>query len=406
MKNIQTVPVDPVALLADLIRAETVTPVAGPALDILQDRLVPAGFEVHRPVFSDTDTPDVENLFAAIGSGDRHLMFAGHVDVVPTGDSGLWSEPPFSASVREGEMYGRGAIDMKGGIAAMLVAALRFLERRGGEFGGRISFLITGDEEGPAINGTDKLLAWAIEQGESFSAAIVGEPTSARQLGDQIKIGRRGSLSAELTVTGRQGHAAYPMKADNPVRGLAAMLDALLSEPLDEGSDHFEPSTLEVISADVGNTAWNVIPGATKARFNSRYNDMWTRETLVAEIERRLTEAAKSRRYRPNAEGPVQWQLEWQPSPSDVFLTRDEELIDLVSAEIMRVTGLTPDVSTDGGTSDARFIKDYCPVVEFGLVGTTMHQVDERVPVIDLRTAADVYESILDAYFPPDVQGR
>ncbi len=399
-KNINPDPLDPVALLAELIRAETVTPVAGPALDILQGRLEPAGFSVSRPVFTGSDTPDVENLFAWIGNGDRHLTFAGHVDVVPTGDKELWNHPPFSASVKDGEMYGRGAIDMKGGIAAMTVAASRFLARRGGEFGGRVSFLITGDEEGPAINGTDKLLAWAVEQGETFTAAIVGEPTSARLLGDQIKIGRRGSLSAELTVTGRQGHAAYPMDADNPVRGLATMLDALLSLPLDNGSDHFEPTTLEVIGVEVGNAAWNVIPGTATARFNSRYNDLWTPATLVAEIERRLAEAATDRRHRPDAKNAIQWALDWQPSPSDVFLTRDEELIDLVSAAVKGVTGLTPETSTGGGTSDARFIKDYCPVVEFGLVGATMHQIDERVPISDLRTAADIYESILDAYFP------
>lgn len=393
-------PADPIAILTDLIRAKTVTPVAGPALDVLQGLLEPAGFAVSRPVFSDRDTPDVENLFAAIGGGDRHLTFAGHVDVVPTGDETLWSEAPFSAAVRGGEIYGRGAIDMKGGIAAMVAAVCRFLARRGNEFDGRISFLITGDEEGPAINGTAKLLTWAVKRGENFSAAIVGEPTSAQRLGDQVKIGRRGSLSAELTVTGRQGHVAYPMKADNPVRGLTTLLDALLSEPLDGGSEHFEPSTLEVISVDVGNPAWNVIPGAAKARFNSRYNDLWTRKSLVAEVERRLVAAASDTRHRPNAEEPIQWRLEWQPSPSDVFLTRDEKLVELVSGAISRITGLMPEVSTAGGTSDARFIKDYCPVIEFGLVGTTMHQIDERVPVDDIGVAADIYESILDAYFP------
>ncbi len=392
--------IDPVALLSDLIRAETVTPHAGPALDVVQQHLQPSGFEINRPVFSDAGTPDVENLFAAVGAGEKHLTFAGHVDVVPAGDPAGWSHPPFSAAIENSELYGRGAVDMKGGVAAMMAAALRFVGRRGINFGGRISFLITGDEEGPAINGTAKLLSWAKGRGETFSAAIVGEPTSAERIGDQIKIGRRGSLSMILTVAGKQGHAAYPHMTDNPVRGLTSLLDALLSQPLDGGSDHFEPSTFEPVSVDVGNPAWNVIPGQATARFNSRYNDLWSRESLLAEVESRLQRAAGERRHRPGSAGPIDWRLDPQPSPSDVFLTRDDALIDLVSAAIVRVTGETPVLSTGGGTSDARFIKDYCPVVEFGLVGATMHQVDERVAISDVETAARIYESLLDAYFP------
>jgi succinyl-diaminopimelate desuccinylase len=391
---------DPLAMLRDLVRAESVTPDAAPALDVMEAWLAPSGFTISRPVFTEAGTPDVENLFAAIGNGTRHLTFAGHVDVVPAGDAALWSHPPFDADEDGGALYGRGAVDMKGGLAAMACAALRFLARRGPEFGGRISFLITGDEEGPAINGTAKLLDWAKANGEDFSAAIVGEPTSAERLGDQVKIGRRGSFSATLTVTGKQGHAAYPHMADNPVRGMTTLLDALLSEPLDTGSDHFEPSTFEVISVDVGNPAWNVIPGKAKARFNSRYNDLWTRESLEAEIAGRLKRAAGERRHRPDAERPIDWRLDLEPSPSDVFLTRDDVLIALVSGAIRKVTGEEPVLSTGGGTSDARFIKDYCPVVEFGLVGKTMHQVDERVAVADLETATRVYEAVLDAYFP------
>ena len=387
-------------MLRELIRAESVTPDAGPALDVVQAWLKPAGFEISRPAFSDTGTPDVENLFAAIGTGGKHLCFAGHVDVVPTGNAGQWTHPPFSAIEDGGEIYGRGAVDMKGGVAAMVVGTLRFVARRGTDFGGRISFLITGDEEGPAVNGTAKLLEWARGEGETFSAAIVGEPTSAERLGDQVKIGRRGSFSATLTVTGTQGHAAYPHMADNPVRGLTTLLDALLSEPLDAGSEHFEPSTFEVISVDVGNPAWNVSPGQATARFNSRYNDLWTRESLMAELSTRLERVADDRRHRPGAAGPIRWRLDKEPSPSDVFLTRDDELIAVVAAAIGTVTGEQPVLSTGGGTSDARFIKDYCPVVEFGLVGKTMHQVDERVAAADVETAARIYEALLDAYFP------
>lgn len=400
MNAAATSPADPLALLRELIRAESVTPDAGPALDVVEAWLRPAGFTVSRPVFCDAGTPDVENLFAAIGKGAKHLSFAGHVDVVPPGDVGQWTHPPFSAVEDGGELFGRGAVDMKGGVAAMAVAALRFVARRGTDFSGRISFLITGDEEGPAVNGTAKLLQWARGEGENFSAAIVGEPTSAERLGDQVKIGRRGSLSVTLTVSGTQGHAAYPHKADNPVRGLTTLLDALLSEPLDGGSEHFEPSTFEAISVDVGNPAWNVIPGQATARFNSRYNDLWTRESLMAEIRGRVERAADDRRHRTGATAPIRWRLEQETSPSDVFLTRDDDLIALVSAAIGKVTGEKPILSTGGGTSDARFIKDYCPVVEFGLVGKSMHQADERVSVADLEIAAQIYEAILDAFFP------
>jgi succinyl-diaminopimelate desuccinylase len=280
----------------------------------------------------------------------------------------------------------------------MTIAALRFVERRGKKFGGRLSLLVTGDEEGPAVNGTAKLLAWAAERGERFSAAIVGEPTSAQVLGDQLKVGRRGSFSATLTVEGRQGHAAYPREADNPIRGLTQLLYALQSAPLDEGSEHFEPSTLEMVSVDVGNPAWNVIPAMASARLNSRYNDLWTRTSLHAELERRLAVAAGDRTL--SARVPVSWRLIEEPAGSDVFLTHDPDLIRAISDAIERVTGRRPAPSTGGGTSDARFIKAYCPVVEFGPVGATMHQIDERVSLAEIERAALVYEAFLDAYFP------
>jgi succinyl-diaminopimelate desuccinylase len=385
-------------LLVELVRAPTVTPNAGPAFDVLERHLAPAGFAVARPVFEAPGTPAVENLFAAFGTGSRHLAFAGHVDVVPPGPESRWRHPPFSAEIVDGVLYGRGAVDMKSGLAAMVAAALRFAVRRGPDFGGRISFLITGDEEGPAVNGTAKLLQWASDRGERFSAAIVGEPTSAREVGDQIKVGRRGSFSATLTVEGRQGHAAYPKEADNPVRGLTQLLYALMAPPLDAGSEHFDASTLEIVSVDVGNPAWNVIPAVAAARLNSRYNDCWTRQTLRDEIERRLAAAAADPAL--DARLPIRWTLAEEPADSDVFLTRDEALIAVVSDAAERVTGRRPALSTSGGTSDARFIKDYCPVVELGVVGVTMHAIDERVPLADVEQCSRIYEAVLDAYFP------
>ncbi len=391
---------DAAGVLAALVRAPSVTPDVGRALDIVDQALAVAGFSIERPVFHDTGTPDVENLFAAAGSGPKHLTFAGHVDVVPPGDEAEWSHPPFAAETADGVLYGRGAIDMKSGVAAMMIAASRFLDRRGADFGGRISFLITGDEEGPAINGTAKLLAWALSSGENFSAAIVGEPASRQILGDQVKIGRRGSFSATIGIEGRQGHAAYPHLADNPLRGLATFADALLAEALDAGTEHFEPTSLELVSIDTGNPAWNVIPARVTVRLNARYNDLWTQESLQAEIERRLAAAADDRRHRPDAAEPIRWRLIAEPAVSDVFLTRDEALIDLVRGAMQSVTGIAPALSTGGGTSDARFIKDYCPVIEVGAVGTTMHQIDECVPLAEVDSLTRIYEAILDAYFP------
>ena len=388
---------DPGALLGQLVRAASVTPDGAAAFDILERALTASGFSVERPVFEAPGTQPVENLFAAIGEGPRHLTLAGHVDVVPPGPEESWRHPPFAAEVVDGVLFGRGAVDMKGGLAALVAAAQRFIAARGDAFGGRLSFLVTADEEGPAINGTAKLLEWAAARGERFSAAFVGEPTSAEMLGDQIKVGRRGSFSATLLVEGRQGHAAYPEKADNPVRGLTQLLHALQSAPLDEGTERFGPSSLEVVSVDVGNPAWNVIPACAEARLNSRFNDVWTHESLKEELERRLSAAASDPVL--GARLPITWQLTPAPPFSDAFLTRDEALIAAASTAIESVTGRRPALSTAGGTSDARFIKDYCPVVEFGPVGTTMHQVDERVPLAEIEETARIYEAILNAYF-------
>ena len=292
---------------------------------------------------------------------------------------------------------GRGAVDMKGGIACFVSALARLIARRGAPRGS-VSLLITGDEEGPSINGTEKLLAYAARKGERWDAALVGEPTNPEQMGDMIKIGRRGSLSGSLTVEGTQGHAAYPHLADNPLRGLVTLMDGLLDPPLDEGNDRFPPTNLEFTSIDTGNKATNVIPARTAAKFNIRFNDIWTAESLAGELRARLDRAARQTRLRPGRE-PVRYQLDLDPRSSPSFLTRDEALIETLSAAVREATGRTPALSTTGGTSDARFIKDYCPVVEFGLVGQTMHMVDERVALSDLESLTGIYELFLERWF-------
>ncbi|NRG16112.1 succinyl-diaminopimelate desuccinylase [Rhizobiales bacterium] len=382
-------------LCRELIRCPSVTPEEGGALAFLDKTLSEAGFTVSRPVFSDEGTPDVENLFATIGSDHPHFVFAGHTDVVPPGDEAKWSAPPFSGEIRDGEMIGRGTADMKGGVAAFAAAALEFVAdrgaARGADFGGTISFLITGDEEGPAVNGTVKLLEWAIAQGHRFDACIVGEPTNPEKLGDAIKVGRRGSLTGEITVTGTQGHVAYPHLAKNPIPGLVSLLTALDALHLDDGNERFQPSNLEVTTVDVGNPASNIIPASAFARFNIRFNDQWSLETLKARVSETLNDAAP--------EG-LDWKVEFSRDGSDSFLTRDDALINMLSSAIRTETGREPELSTGGGTSDARFIKNYCPVVEFGLVGKTMHQVDERVAVADLDRLANIYRRFLEGYFP------
>lgn len=388
---------DPVANLAALIRCPSVTPAEGGALKLLDTLLSPLGFAVDRVMATEDGTPDVENLYARLGTEGPHLMFAGHTDVVPVGDEGAWSHPPFAAEISGGEMFGRGAVDMKGGIACFVAAIARHIEKHG-KPAGSVSFLITGDEEGPSINGTSKLLEWAAAKGETWDACVVGEPTNPDQLGDMIKIGRRGSLSGRITVHGVQGHAAYPHLADNPVRGMLQLTQALMDPPFDNGTDNFQPSNLEVTTIDTGNAATNVIPAKASAAFNIRFNDTWTAETLRAEIIRRLDEAAASGPLRPDR-SPVRYDLVWADRPSHVFLTRNNALISSLSGAVAEVTGNEPKLSTTGGTSDARFIKDYCPVVEFGLVGQTMHMVDERVAVADLETLTKIYETFIEKWF-------
>jgi succinyl-diaminopimelate desuccinylase len=387
-------PADPVALTRDLIRCPSVTPAEGGALAFLESVLRGAGFTVHRMTFSEPGTEDVENLYARLGTEGPHLMFAGHTDVVPPGDESAWTHPPFAGDLDRSTLFGRGTVDMKGGIACALAAVLDHIAQYGGQAradgAGSISFLITGDEESIAVNGTPKLLQWVAERGEKFDHCILGEPSNQRELGDTIKIGRRGSLNGTLIVSGRQGHVAYPQRADNPIRGIVRLIEAMQSEPLDAGNANFQPSHLEFTSADVGNKTVNVIPGEARAMFNIRYNDCHTQDSLKELIEERARKAAGN---------AVQFKIAWQYSNADVFVTTPGPFTELVAQAVEEVTRRKPELSTTGGTSDARFITHYCPVVEFGLVGQTMHQVDERVPIADLRALTAVYGKILERYF-------
>jgi succinyl-diaminopimelate desuccinylase len=385
------VPVDPVALAAELIRRPSVTPKDEGAIDIVAGRLERLGFTCHRLVF-DGPGPNGEqadpivNLYARFGSGRPNLCFAGHTDVVPTGSVDQWSFEPFSAAIQDGVLCGRGAVDMKGAIAAFIAAAERFLAARGAGFSGSISLLITGDEEGIAVNGTKKVLEWLRERGEVLDACVVGEPTSATQLGDMIKIGRRGSITGRLTVEGVQGHVAYPHLADNAAHRLVALLQALTAEPLDAGTEHFQASGLQITTIDIGNPATNVIPGQAKATFNIRFNDLWTSDKLKAWVTKRLQEVGGK------------YALVWEVS-GESFLVPPGLVSSLLTEAIGAVTGRTPELSTTGGTSDARFIHAYCPVAEFGLVGQTMHKADERVEIADIGQLAAIYETVLERFF-------
>ena len=381
-------PPDPIALSQALIRCPSVTPADAGALGVLEAALTPLGFACHRLRFEDAGTAAIENLYARIGTQGPNFCFAGHTDVVPPGDAKLWRHDPFAAVIDNGTLYGRGAADMKSAIAAFVAAASRYLAS--GKPYGSISLLITGDEEGIAINGTTKVLGWLAERGERLDHCIVGEPTSDVRAGDAIKIGRRGSLNTRVTVRGTQGHVAYPKRATNPLPAMAALVSLLSSEVLDQGNEHFDPSTLAFTTIDTGNTATNVIPAEAKAGFNIRFTDQHTPDSLKA----RIANAVDTIRREFGCE------IETNFHVSGVsFLTAPGPFTDLLSSAVQTVTGKVPQYSTTGGTSDARFIKDYCPVVEFGLVGQTMHAIDERVPVKDLQTLTAVYRKILDNYF-------
>jgi succinyl-diaminopimelate desuccinylase len=371
-----------------LIACPSVTPAEAGALTYLRDLLAEAGFAAEIISFGEPGAAEVDNLYARFGETAPHIAFAGHTDVVPPGDASKWRFHPFSGEIADGMLWGRGACDMKGGLAAAVAAALRFAARKSGAKGS-ISFLITGDEEGVAVNGTTKLLDWALAKGERFDHCILGEPTSREKLGDMMKHGRRGSLTGRLTLIGRQGHVAYPHLADNPLRALASVLAALYEPPLDSGTASFDASNLEATSVDVGNRATNVVPGEARIVFNIRFNDLWTPETLRAEIEKRIARGAGRARY----------QLSFDPTNAAAFLTPSGAFTDLVAEAVHDVVGRRPKLSTTGGTSDARFIKNACPVVELGLVGDTMHAVDERVPVADIESLSQIYERALERYF-------
>jgi succinyl-diaminopimelate desuccinylase len=380
---------DAVALAQALIRCESVTPSEGGALDLLQSVLEPMGFVCHRLPFVEIGTPDVDNLYARFGKAAPHLCFAGHTDVVPPGNEAAWSLPPFAGEIRDGILYGRGAVDMKGEIACYIAALAKVLASNGRQLPGSLSLLITGDEEGQAINGTVKMLQWLEAQGEKLDACLVGEPSNPHALGDEIKIGRRGSLNGDLVVHGRQGHSAYPAKSDNPVPKLARIIDRLSVAHLDDGSERFEPSHLAVTVISVPNTASNVIPGEARATFNIRYNDNWTQDRLKAWARGICEEAASEMGARISL---TFW------GTGDVFCTEAGPLVDTLSEAVRQVTGCTPKLTTGGGTSDARFIKDACPVVEFGLVNETIHRVDEHVPVSDLEKLTNIYQRFIERY--------
>lgn len=375
---------DAVRIAQDLIRCKSVTPDEGGALAYLEALLSAHGFACHRLKFSDKDTPDVENLYARWGTGAPHICFAGHTDVVPVGDEKAWTFDPFGGEVRDGWLCGRGASDMKGAIGAFAAAALDFIAKENP--GGSISLLITGDEEGPSVNGTKKALAWMKERGETLDFCIVGEPTSDKIFGDTVKIGRRGSLNGVLTVRGVQGHVAYPQLADNPVPRLVALLKALDGLALDRGTAHFQPSNLEIVGISTSPGADNVIPAWAKASFNVRFNDVYTGASLEKKLRETLDGCG------------VPYEASFRLS-GESFYTPPGKYSDMVAGAVKAVTGIDPALSTSGGTSDARFIRAHCPVVECGVSNATAHKVDERVPAADIAALAEIYGEILKKFF-------
>jgi len=386
MSNLSSI--NPVQLAQELIRKPSVTPIDAGALDVLEDYLRPLGFVCTRYPFG-AGEDRVDNLYARLGVNAPNFCYAGHTDVVPVGDIEKWDKPPFEAVIDSGILWGRGTADMKGSIAAFMAAVINLLQD-GWTPSGSISFLITGDEEGPAVNGTDKLLKAITEAGEIIDHCLVGEPTNPDALGDMIKNGRRGSLNAKLTVRGQQGHVAYPHRANNPVPVLIKLLTALQARHLDSGNDFFQPSNLEVTSIDVGNSAHNVIAETARAKFNIRFNTDHKGDELKAWIDDEVAAVQKE------FDGEIEADLR---VTGEAFLTTPCNFTDLVQDAVRKVTGRKPELSTSGGTSDARYITHYAPVVEFGLVGATIHQVNERVDVADIHTLTDIYAEILRSYF-------
>ncbi len=376
---------DAVNLTARLVRCASVTPAEGGAIELLAELLSDAGFACFR-----ADRGGIANLVARWGNKGHAKTFGfnGHTDVVPVGDEAAWTAPPFGAEVKDGWLYGRGATDMKSGVAAFVAAAIDLVQEAPPD--GAILITITGDEEGDATDGTVAILDWMEANGESMTACLVGEPTSPEALGDAIKIGRRGSMTVWFTATGVQGHSAYPHRAKNPVPALARLIDRLATHELDQGTEHFDPSTLAVTTFDTGNTATNVIPASCRAAINIRFNDTHSGASLIEWIEGQVTAIADETGIDITTKIKIS---------GESFLTPPGPLSDLVSMSIEAETGRSPELSTSGGTSDARFVKDHCPVVEFGLVGKTMHQVDERVWIEDIPRLKAIYRRILEGYF-------
>ncbi|TRW95953.1 succinyl-diaminopimelate desuccinylase [Paracoccus sp. M683] len=375
---------DPAELTARLIQCPSVTPEEGGALVLLGDLLTGAGFEVVR-----VDRGGTPNLFARWGAkGARSFGFNGHTDVVPPGDLGSWTHPPFSGHVAEGVIWGRGATDMKSGVAAFVAAAIDFVTETPPD--GAVILTVTGDEEGPGRDGTIAILDWMVANGERMDVCVVGEPSNPEIFGEMIKIGRRGSMTFHITAKGVQGHSAYPHRARNPLHALTRYLNDLIATPLDEGTEHFDPTGLQIVTIDCGNPASNVIPEKATAVVNIRFNDAHTSASL--------TEDLRARAARISAETGVEIGMDIHVS-GESFLTQPGPLVDLVRGVVRDETGIDPVLSTTGGTSDARFVKDHCPVVEFGLVGHFMHQVDERVPAAQVHDLKRVYQRMLERYF-------
>lgn len=380
-----TNPVDPVALTADLVRCNSVTPAEGGALVLLGKLLTDGGFDCTR-----VDRNGIANLYARWGrkGANRTFGFNGHTDVVPIGNIDDWTVDPFGAEIKDGFLYGRGSTDMKSGVAAFAAAAIDFVNSTPPD--GAVVLAITGDEEADALDGTTALLDWMAETGEQITDCLVGEPTSPNHMGEAMKIGRRGSLTAWFTFTGVQGHSAYPHRAKNPLNAMARLMDQLGRHTLDNGTDHFDPSSLAIVTMDTGNPATNVIPAQCKATVNIRFNDLHSGSSISAWLEEEADNVAKA----------TDIQIEAKIKCSgESFVTPPGPLSDLIGKAVKAETGQDPILSTSGGTSDARFVKNHCPVVEFGLVGKTMHQVDERVPVKDIIQLKAIYGRILADYF-------
>ena len=377
-----------VELTKSLISCQSVTPNNEGVLDLLQKELTEIGFSCNRYVFSDVNTPDVDNLFAKIGEGSPHICFGGHTDVVPVGDESAWSLDPFIATEKNGKLYGRGASDMKSAIAAFVSAVKEYLDNN--ELQGSVSLLITNDEEGPAINGTKKVLEKIYKNGEKIDSCLVGEPTCPRELGEMIKIGRRGSLTTTIKISGKQGHVAYPEWTLNPINPLTSILNALCNLELDQGTEDFPPSNMEIVNISSSQGATNVVPQTATGIFNIRYNINHTNGSLQSMIQDIVSKSSEGSEYKID----ISFNNSAEP-----FLTQKGKFTNIVKSSVDEITGMNSALTTTGGTSDARFFKDYCEVAEFGLIGETAHQIDENVNTQDIHNLKDVYLLILKKYF-------